>query len=79
MRRDRRFLTKTSALACSTLLASLEPLSAHPGHGSVDASLPLHYLVAPEHAMPWMVGLTIAVLAVAAYRWTRKNAPGLHG
>jgi hypothetical protein len=75
MRRDRRFLTSTCVLACSILLAGVEPLAAHPGHGSIDASLPLHYLATPEHAAPWMVGLTIAVLALAAYRWAKKNAP----
>ncbi|MEW4527881.1 hypothetical protein [Maioricimonas sp. JC845] len=50
----------------TALFASLTSTiaQAHPGHGTIDASQPAHYVIEPLHAAPW-IGL-VAVAAAAA-------------
>lgn len=55
------------------ILGTVTPAQAHPGHGSIDASLPLHYLADPAHATPWILVFAAAVMALAAIRWMRKR------
>ncbi len=55
------------------LLGLVTPAEAHPGHGSIDSSHPLHYLADPAHATPWMIVFTAAIMALVAFRWLRKR------
>ncbi|MFG0333953.1 MAG: hypothetical protein ACF8TS_11370 [Maioricimonas sp. JB049] len=57
-----------SAVTAATLSAALITTiaHAHPGHGTIDASQPAHYVVEPLHAAPW-IGLVAVALAAAMY------------
>jgi hypothetical protein len=53
-----------AVLFCTTCLIS--PLAAHPGHGEDGAAhnLAAHYLAAPVHAFPLLVGFALLALLV---------------
>ncbi|QDU36566.1 hypothetical protein Mal4_08530 [Maioricimonas rarisocia] len=62
-----------TATTLSALLTSAVA-QAHPGHGTIDASQPAHYVVEPLHAAPW-IGLVAVAVAAAMYArgYWKKN------
>jgi hypothetical protein len=44
--------------------------SAHPGHGTIPADSPAHYVLEPVHALP-VVAIVAAIAGVLVYR--RRN------
>jgi hypothetical protein len=61
-----------AVLFCTTCLIS--PLAAHPGHGEDGAA---HYLAAPVHAFPLLVGFALLALLVGvAVRGRFAKSPG---
>jgi len=43
---------------------------AHPGHGTVDASTPMHYFLTLEHALPMVA---VAAVSAVAFYWIRRT------
>ncbi len=47
--------------------------TAHPGHGSVESSSPLHYFLTPEHSIPLAFAVVALLgLVVTARRWMHR-------
>jgi hypothetical protein len=56
-------------LALLIAVGSASNVWAHPGHGTVDASTPMHYFLTPEHALPF---LAVAAVSAVAFFWIRR-------
>jgi len=66
---------------------SLNFILAHPGHGTIPADSPTHYLLEPEHAVGLVLFLMIAAIATLLFvrmrqggwrwSWMKRNAESL--
>lgn len=69
-------MIRRSVATVTTLFATLTAAiaQAHPGHGTIEASQPAHYVVEPMHAAPW-IGLVAVAAGAALYArgYWKKN------
>jgi len=62
------------ATAVSQFLQIARPeLLAHPGHGSIPADEPLHYVAEPLHAVWWVLLLAAGIAAGVWYQTRRRR------
>lgn len=66
------FSMKKSALFLLALSALPALLNAHPGHGYENGWTILHYLVNPEHALPFAAVLVLGIIVYARFREVRE-------
>jgi hypothetical protein len=59
----------------AAFIAHTAAVMAHPGHGSPQhASGATHYVANPEHALPWIAAVVVAIAAFRYVRSARNNA-----
>lgn len=46
--------------------------AAHPGHGTSNGQSAEHYLVEPNHLLPWLAGLALVLGLRHLPRWGRR-------